>query len=79
LIFYNGDKFPAWKGNMLMAAMTRSVLRATFDAKGQPTGQERMLTSLNQRFRDVRLGPDGLIYLLTDETAGAMLRIEPGK
>jgi len=79
LIFYNGDKFPAWKGNMLMAAMTRSVLRATFDAKGQPTAQERMLTSLNQRFRDVRVGPEGLIYLLTDETAGAMLRIEPGK
>jgi aldose sugar dehydrogenase len=79
LIFYSGDKFPAWKGNMFMAAMTRSVLRATFDDKGRPTGQERMLTELNQRFRDVRQGPDGFIYLLTDETAGAMLRMEPGK
>jgi len=40
--------------------------------------QERMLTGLNQRLRDVRLGPDGFIYLLTDETAGAILRLEPG-
>jgi glucose/arabinose dehydrogenase len=78
LIFYNGDKFPAWKGNMLMAAMSRSVLRATFDAQGKPVGQERMFTELKQRFRDVRLGPDGFIYLLTDETAGAVIRIGPG-
>jgi glucose/arabinose dehydrogenase len=79
LIFYEGDRFPAWKGNMLMAAMSRSVLRATFDAQGKPTGQERMFTELKQRFRDVRMGPDGFIYLLTDETAGAVLRIEPGR
>ncbi len=79
LAFYNGDKFPAWKGDLLMATMTRSVLRATFDAQGKPTGQERMLTDLKQRLRDLRIGPDGLIYLLTDETNGAVLRIEPAK
>jgi glucose/arabinose dehydrogenase len=79
LIFYNGDKFPAWKGNMFMAAMSRSLLRVTFDEKGSPISQERMLTELNQRFRDVREGPDGFIYLLTDETAGAMLKVEPGR
>ena len=79
LAFYYGDKFPAWKGDLLMATMTRSVLRATFDAQGKPTGQERMLTDLKQRLRDLRVGPDGLIYLLTDETGGAVLRIEPAK
>jgi glucose/arabinose dehydrogenase len=79
LIFYNGDKFPAWKGNMLMATMTRSLLRATFDAQGKPVNQERMLTELGQRFRDVRESSDGYIYLLTDETAGAVLKIEPGR
>jgi glucose/arabinose dehydrogenase len=79
LIFYNGDKFPAWKGNLIMGTMTRSVLRATFDAQGNPTSQERMLTELNQRFRDTRVGPDGFIYLLTDETFGAVLRMEPGQ
>ena len=77
LAFYHGDKFPAWKGNMLMAAMTRNVLRVTFDAQGKPTGQERMLTGLKQRFRDLRIGPDGDIYLLTDETFGAVLKMEP--
>ena len=79
LIFYNGDKFPAWKGNLLMGTMTRSLLRETFDAQGKPASQERLLTELGQRFRDVREGPDGFVYLLTDETAGAVLKIEPGK
>jgi glucose/arabinose dehydrogenase len=38
-----------------------------------------MLTELNQRLRDLRIGPDGYVYLLTDETFGAMLRIEPAR
>jgi aldose sugar dehydrogenase len=77
LAFYDGDLFPAWRGDMLMATMSRSLLRASFDDRGNPVGQERMLTELGQRFRDVRQGPDGFVYLLTDETEGAMLRIEP--
>jgi len=79
LIFYNGNKFPKWKGNLLMGVMGRFVLRATFDSKGNPTGQERMLTELKQRFRDTRQGPDGFIYILTDETFGAVLKLEPAK
>jgi glucose/arabinose dehydrogenase len=79
LAFYGGDKFPEWRGDMLMAAMSRSLLRAEFDASGNPVGQERMLTELGQRLRDVREGPDGLLYVLTDETDGAMLRIEPSR
>ena len=75
--FYHGDKLPQWEGHMLMATMTRSLLRATFDAEGNPLSQERMLTELGQRFRDARTGPDGYVYLLTDETIGAVLRIEP--
>lgn len=62
---------------MLMAAMSRSLPRASFDAEGKPTTQERTLTELKQRLRDVRQGPDGLVYVLTDETAGALLKIEP--
>lgn len=77
LLFYEGDRFPAWRGNLLMATMTRSLLRVSFDRAGRPTSQERMLTELGQRLRDVRQAPDGSIYLLTDETEGAMLRIEP--
>ena len=77
LVFYAGEPFPAWRGNLLIATMSRSLLRASFDAAGHPVAQERMLTELGQRLRDVRQGPDGLVYVLTDETAGAMLRIEP--
>jgi len=80
LIFYNGKKFPEWKNAMLMAAMSRSLVLVKFDKKGQVLSQERMLaTEINQRLRDVRQAPDGSIYLATDETAGAILKIEPGK
>jgi hypothetical protein len=55
-----------------MGTMTHSVLRATFDDKGNPTGQERMIPELGQRLRDLRVGPDGSVYLLTDETFGVL-------
>ena len=51
--------------------------RIVLNAKGMPILRENLLTDLKQRIRDVRQGPDGLLYLLTDETAGALLRIEP--
>jgi aldose sugar dehydrogenase len=76
LLFYYGDRFPEWEGNMLMATKARVLLRVEFDENGQPVHQERMFSELGQRLRDVRLGPDGYIYLLTDEAAGAMLRVE---
>lgn len=79
LLFYTGKTFPAWRGNMLMPTMMRSVVRETFDASGKPVAQELMLTELKQRFRDIRQGPDGFLYLLTDEKNGAVLRIEPGR
>jgi len=77
IAFYEGKKLPAWRGDLLMATMTRSLVRISFDKAGRPADQEKMLTELGQRLRDVRVGPDGLVYVLTDETAGAMLRIDP--
>jgi glucose/arabinose dehydrogenase len=81
LSFYDGDKFPTWKGNAMIGAMRNQtgkyVQRVVFNAKALPTGRETMLVELNQRIRDVRPGPDGFVYVLTDETAGAMLKIEP--
>jgi len=79
LVVYHGSKFPGWKGDIIMGTMTRSVWRAAPHGMATPTDQERMLTELHQRIRDTRIGPDGDIYLLTDETGGALLRIEPGK
>ena len=51
--------------------------RIVFNGKWEELRRETMLTELHQRIRDVRQGPDGLLYLLTDEDAGALLRIEP--
>ena len=78
LIFYTGDQFKAWKGNLFVGAMRGTLLqRIVLNAKGLPTVRESLLTELKQRIRDVKQGPDGLIYLLTDETHGALLRLEP--
>ena len=76
IAFYTGDELPAWRGNLLLAAMSRALVRISFDSAGKPVGQERILSDLGQRFRDVRQGPDGAVYLLTDETTGAMLKVE---
>jgi glucose/arabinose dehydrogenase len=79
IAFVTGDKFPGWKGDLLLATMTRSVDRISFDASGRVAAhQELMLQDIKQRFRDIRMGPDGYIYLLTDEADGALLRIKPG-
>jgi glucose/arabinose dehydrogenase len=81
LAFYTGTAFPQWVGNVFVGAMGRAanghLLRIVFDAQGLEVGQEPLLTELKQRIRDVRQGPDGLLYVLTDEEPGALLRIEP--
>jgi glucose/arabinose dehydrogenase len=82
LSIYDGDKFPAWKGQAFVGAMRNGtgqfVARVTFNAKGQATGRDHtMLADLRQRIREVKPGPDGFIYVLTDEGPGAVLRIEP--
>jgi len=84
LLFYTGDKFPAWKGNLMTGSVVRGrtngasgVERVVFNDKMWETRRETFLPELKQRIRDVRQGPDGLIYLLTEEVNGAVLKIEP--
>jgi len=84
LIFYTGDRFPAWKGNLIVGSIQRGrvagtggIERVVFNDKMWELRRETMLTDLHQRVRDIRQGPDGLIYLLTDEADGAVLKIEP--
>jgi aldose sugar dehydrogenase len=79
IVIYTGERFPQWKGHIFVGAMRGNQLqRVTIDAKGLPQRPwESMLTELKQRIREVRQGPDGLLYLLTDEDAGALIRIEP--
>ena len=83
LTFYSGDKLAAWKGNLFVGSMTVGrvggtghLQRIVFNERGEQR-RESLLVDLRQRIRDVRQGPDGLLYLLTDEDAGALLKIEP--
>lgn len=77
MAFYTGDKFPAWKGNLLVGALAyRLVARLTLDGD-KVVKEERILDKLGERIRDVRQGPDGYVYLLTDAEDGRLLRLEP--
>jgi glucose/arabinose dehydrogenase len=85
ITIYTGDKFPTWKGNIFVAAMggrnlgARQVHRIVLSQTGLPQrwGNLTMLAEFRQRIRDVKQGPDGLLYLTVDEPQGAVLRIEP--
>jgi glucose/arabinose dehydrogenase len=78
LIFYTGDKFPLWKGNLIAGGLSGMQLtRIQFSRLGLETRREAMLTELRQRIRDVHQGPDGLIYATTDAPDGAILKLEP--
>jgi len=78
MTFYTGDAIPAWKGHLLVGALAaRLVARLAFDADGRVKVEERI--PIGERVRDVRQGPDGAIYLLTDEDAGRVLRLAPAK
>ncbi len=81
---YSGDQFPAWKGNLFVGSLrtggipgTGHLQRIVFNERTEELRRESMLTELRQRIREVREGPDGLLYLLTAEDDGALLRIEP--
>jgi len=82
--FYTGDRFPGWKRNFFVGGLregetprTGQLQRIEFNDKWEEIRREPMLRSLHQRIRDVRQGPDGLLYLVTGEDQGALLRIEP--
>jgi glucose/arabinose dehydrogenase len=83
LSIYNGDAFPAWKGHAFVGAMRANtgqhIQRVWFNPKGEPIGREIFLAELKQRIREVKPGLDGLLYALTDETFGAVLKIEPAR
>jgi glucose/arabinose dehydrogenase len=84
MAIYSGDRFPAWKGNVFVGGMrtgeipgTGRLERVVFNDKMEELRRESLLMELKQRIRDVRQGPDGLLYVLTEEEDGALLRIEP--
>lgn len=84
MAIYTGDQFPAWRRNVFVGSLreggipgTGHLQRVVFNADTEELRRESLLTELRQRIRDVRQGPDGFLYLLTDEDDGALLRLQP--
>jgi glucose/arabinose dehydrogenase len=77
MTLYTGDKFPAWRGNLFVGALKFRLL-VRLELRGDTIiREERMLEGVLGRIRDVRTGPDGYIYLLTDQADGVLARLEP--
>ena len=77
MAFYTGDKFPKWQGDLFVGALKDQMLvRLRLDGD-RVVKEERMLKGVLGRIRDVRVGPDGYVYLLTDEGRGVLARLEP--
>ena len=84
MTFYNGDRFPGWRRNLFVGGMregemspTGKLERIVFNETWQELRRESLLRDLHQRIRDVRQGPDGLLYVVTEEDDAALLRLEP--
>ena len=76
LAFYNGDRFPQWRGNLFAGGLvSQDIRRIELDERGNVIAQHSI--PIGQRVRDVRQGPDGLLYILTDDPNGQLIRLEP--
>ncbi len=79
MAFYGGELFPQWKGNLFVGGLaTRILVRLELDGE-KVAREERLLGDLSERIRDVRSGPDGALWLVTDNAAGRVLRVTPAK
>ena len=86
LTFYSGDRYPNWKNNLFVGGMREGEVprsghmeRLDFNGDWEELHREGMFRNLQQRIRDIRQGPDGLLYFLTAEDQGALVRIDPAK
>jgi glucose/arabinose dehydrogenase len=77
MAFYTGKLFPKWNGSLFTGALAGKMLVRLSLNGNTVTGEERLLQNLYERIRDVRQGPDGALWLLTDNSAGRILRVSP--
>jgi glucose/arabinose dehydrogenase len=78
IVFYRGDRFPQWRDSIFVGSLVGTQLqRIVLNQRGLAVRRYPLLFELRQRIMDVRQGPDGLLYMVTDEAAGALLRLEP--
>lgn len=76
LAIYRGDRYPGWEGNIFSGALVnQSLVRISVNANSETTQEEEI--QLGQRVRDVKQGPDGYLYILTDDSSGRLIRLEP--
>lgn len=79
MAFYTGDAFPQWQGDLFVGALrSQKLVRLTIDDE-EVQGEEDLLTGYGERLRDVRMGPDGVLWLLTDSANGKVLRLVPAE
>lgn len=77
LAFYTGNRYPGWRGNLFAGSLAGMTLWRLQFSGNTVTGHQALLTDLGERLRDVRQGPDGYLYLLTDSPQGRILRVMP--
>ena len=76
LVVYTGTRFEQWQGDLFVGGLkSQDIRRIDLDEAGRVMGQSAL--RIGQRVRDVRQGPDGLLYVLTDESNGSLMRLEP--
>jgi glucose/arabinose dehydrogenase len=75
-VWYTGEKYPGWKGSLFIGSLRGALVRLTLE-NGRVTSEERYLGELGNRIRDVQQGPDGFLYVVTDEDDGRVLRVVP--
>ena len=73
--FYEGAMFPGWRGNLLVAGLKEKHIARLVLQNDRVVGEERLLTDLGERIRDVAVGPDGAVWAITDETDGKLVRL----
>jgi glucose/arabinose dehydrogenase len=77
MAFYTGDLFPAWKGSLFVGGLaSKRLSRLALDGD-KVVGEEWLLTEVGERLRDVIVGPDGALYVATDDDKGRVLRVAP--
>ncbi|MFT7043046.1 MAG: glucose/arabinose dehydrogenase [Candidatus Azotimanducaceae bacterium] len=77
LAFYDGDAFPEWQGDLFVGALVNNDVRRLDMVDGKVNAEEILFSEIDERIRDIRMGPDGFLYILTDSAAGKIIRVVP--
>jgi len=78
LAYYDGEAFPDWRNSLFVGALlNKEVRRLSLDSNNRVVAEETLFAEIAERIRDVRVGPDGLIYILTDSSKAKLIRVLP--